>query len=80
MIKLLGKNLNNTFISYADCIQLKPVQANKIHLVDSINVHSNIEQRTVLPTERVIVYFLSKRHIAEVSINHNENYHVFTLV
>ena len=36
----------------ADCIQLKPVQATKTHLVDSISVHSNIKQRTVLPTER----------------------------
>ena len=48
----------------AECIQLKPVQATKTHLVDSISVHSNIKQRTVLPTERVIVYFLPKSYLS----------------
>ena len=57
-----------------ECIQLKPVQATKIHLVDSISVHSNIKQRTVLPTERVIVYFLPKSFIAKPSIYHYEKY------
>ena len=35
---------------------MKPVQATKIHLVNSICVHSNIKQRTVLPTERVTFF------------------------
>ena len=52
----------------AERLQLKPVQATKIHLVDSISVHSNIKQRTVLPTKRVIVYFLPKSYIAKLSI------------
>ena len=44
------------------------VQATKIHLVDSISEHSNIKQLTVLPTERVIVYFFHKSYIAKLSI------------
>ena len=38
------------------------VQATKIHFVDSISVNSNIKQRTVLPTEGVIVYLLPKSY------------------
>ena len=38
----------------AECIQLKSVPATKIHLVDSISVHFNIIQRTVLPTENYL--------------------------
>ena len=35
----------------------------KIHLVDSINVHTIRKQHRVFPTETVIVYFLSKSYI-----------------
>ena len=64
----------------AECIHLKPFQATKTHLVDSISVHSNIKQHTVLPTERVIVYFLPKSYIAKLSIYHYKSFHISPLV
>ena len=56
------------------------VQGTKIHLVDSISVHSNIKQRTVLLTERVIVYFLPKSYIAKLSIYHYKNVPIASVV
>ena len=51
--KAAGKKIKQYIYQLAECMQLKPVQATKIHLEDSIgdSVHSNIKQRTVLPTE-----------------------------
>ena len=48
--------------------------------VDSISVHSNKKQRTVLPTKRVIVYFLPMRCIAKLSIYHYKKLHISPLV
>ena len=75
-----GQKIKQYILELAECIQLKPVQATKIHLVDSISVHSNIKQRTVLPTERVIVYFLPKSYIAKLSIYHYRSFHISPLV
>ena len=79
--KAPGQKYKQYIYQLAEYIQLKPVQATKIHLVDSISVHSNIKQRTVLPTERVIVYFLAKSYIAELSIHHYKNFlYVFSMI
>ena len=58
-----------TIYQLAECIQLKPVQATKFHIVNSSSVHSNIKQPTVLSTDRVIVYFFPKSYIARVSVD-----------
>ena len=78
--KAPGQRIKQYIYQLAKCIQLKPVQATEIHLVDSISVHSNIKLRTVLPTERVIVYFLPKSYIAKLSICHYKIFHISPLV
>ena len=40
--------------NYTIYLSAKPVRVTKIHFVNSINVHSKIKQRIVLPTEKVI--------------------------
>ena len=77
--KAPGQKINHYNYLLAECIGLRPVQATRIHLVDSISVHSNITQHTVLPTERVIVYFLPRSYIAKLSIYHC-NFHISPLV
>ena len=59
---------------------MKPGQATRTHHVDSISVHSNIEQLTVLPPERVIVCFFPDSYIAKLSIYHYKNLHISPLV
>ena len=78
--KAPGQKYKQYIYQLAEYIQLKPVQATKIHLVDSIFVYSNITNDTVLPTERVIVYFLPKSYIVKLSIYHYENFHISPLV
>ena len=39
----------------AECTQSNPVQATNIHLVDSINVHSNLKQCSVFFSEVTIL-------------------------
>jgi len=58
--KAPGQKIKQYIYQLAECIELKPVRVTKIHLVDGISVHNNIRQRTVLPTERVIVYFFAQ--------------------
>ena len=75
-----GQKIRQYVYQLAECIQMKPVQPTKIHLVDSISVHSNTKQRTVLPTERVIVYFLAMSYITKLSIYHYKNVHILPVV
>ena len=69
--KAPGQNIKQYIYQLAEYIQLKPAQATKIHLVDSINVHSNMN--------RVIVYFLPRSYIEYLS-NTKKNLYISTLV
>ena len=53
--KTPGQKIKQYIYLQVECIQLRPVQATKNHLVDSISVYSNIVRCTVLPTESLIV-------------------------
>ena len=46
--KAPGQKNKQYIYQLAECIQLKPVQATKIHLEDSIIVHFNIKQNAQL--------------------------------
>ena len=80
MIELHGKKVKQYIYHLAECIQLKPGQATRTHHVDSISVHSNIEQLTVLPPERVIVCFFPDSYIAKLSIYHYKSFQISALV
>ena len=63
---LEGPGQKKLIYQLAECIQLKPVQATSCR--PSNSVHSKVIQRTVLPTERFIVYFILYRRTICLSL------------
>ena len=78
-----GQKIKQCIYQLAECIQLKPVQATKLHLLDSISVHSSMKQRTVLSLRELLYTFwpraISQNYLS-ITIDIFTCLYVFTLM